>query len=106
MRTFTLDFPITVLGREMKITSEIRHDAMTHIRRTHQDSPKIVDAKVTCWKDHHEVNVSINAHCAGGIRRSAEARSETVEAAIDLAFNKLERQSRKSNTRRLISRQK
>jgi putative sigma-54 modulation protein len=101
MKAQNLDLPIVVLGRDIKITPALRYYAITHIRRIHQEYPKIIDAKVTCWQDHHDVVVSLTFRCAGHIHIEALAHGMTVEAGIDLAVDKAERQMRKQNTRRL-----
>ncbi|MEN9019081.1 MAG: hypothetical protein GWQ05_09965 [Verrucomicrobiaceae bacterium] len=105
MQTTNLNFPIVVLGRDIKITPAIRYYAISHIRRVHLDYPRITDAKVTCWREHHEVVVSISFRCADHIHIEAKAHGLTVEAGIDLAFDKAERQMRKRNTRRLQAQQ-
>jgi ribosomal subunit interface protein len=101
MQTQSLDFPIVVLGRDIKITPALRYYAITHIRRVHRKYPKIIDAKVICWQDDHEVGVGLTFRWAGHIQIEALAHGMTVEAGIDLAFDKAERQMRKQNTRRL-----
>ena len=101
MKTQNLDFPIVVLGRDIKITPALRYYAITHIRRVHREYPEIIDAKVICWQDDHEVGVGLTFRWAAHIQIEALAHGMTVEAGIDLAFDKAERQMRKQNTRRL-----
>jgi putative sigma-54 modulation protein len=101
MQSQNLDFPIVVLGRDIKITPALRYYAITHIRRVHREYPKIIDAKVICWQDDHEVGVGLTFRWAGHIQTEALAHGMTVEAGIDLAFEEAERQMWKQKVLRL-----
>ncbi len=102
MQTANVNLPITVTGRNVNITEEMRQYAHKKVESLHLDYPRIIEARVILdTENSFKYFAEVILYCANHITIEASTISEDCHASIDETMSKIARRMRKYKTRML-----
>lgn len=102
MQTANVNLPITITGRNVNITEEMRQYARKKVESLHLDYPRIIEARVILdVQNSFQYFAEVVLYCANHITIEASSTTEDCHASIDETMSKIARRMRKYKTRML-----